>query len=126
MNNIKELEKPLIFHMDKGKGIILKDENGETVHKIEDYHVQDCCENVVAVFHKDSPLNGKELTAIGVEVVKDSGFRIAITNGSDIWEYDFIACYNKQNGYYNHQLTLLFDNEEWVDLTNGTLFVEEN
>lgn len=74
------------------------------------YHEQDCCEEVYADF--DHLKNGSRLEPltqdhefsedIQIEGVPGVGFRFGGPTG---WE--FIPCYNTQNGYYSSDLEII-------------------
>lgn len=96
------------------KGI--KFDNGA---KLEHYHDQDCCENVYADWE-----NIQVMTRIGrnsinsnyldfdenlfskIEFQKDVGFTIEDDNGIKL----FVSCYNRQDGYYSSDLSLIYTN----------------
>ena len=89
--------------------------------KLQDYHHQDCCEEVYADFdviktYNVSPKTGKIIDIKDIDFeesllkliqgVKGAGVNLV----SKKKEKFFIPCYNSQNGYYSSDLELeLFD-----------------
>lgn len=64
-------------------------------------HFQECCEKVYPDFVgslSDNDIMDIDIEEINIEKVAGSGFRL---NGY------FVACYNKQEGNYNHELDLV-------------------
>lgn len=78
----------------------------------EDYHGQDCCENVwadlgKAIHHKEQVEALDEITKIEIKNVEEMGFIIFLYGRNDFREGILINCYNEQNGYYSSDLSLI-------------------
>ena len=81
------------------------------------YHEQDCCESVYADFENiqvltklgancicSSELEFNEDLLNYIELQKDVGFTITDTHGIKL----LVSCYNRQNGYYSSELSLVY------------------
>lgn len=103
-------------------GIFFVDEFDDVKHSITDYHEQDCCESVYAHYPIHSDLQSELCRGFVIETVADSGFRFGIKPYSyspPVWE--FVPCYNEQNGYYSNDLILKLDGKKILDITNCVL-----
>ena len=84
------------------------------------HHEQDCCEDVYADFNQLDSV-GRYHTfeePLAFESVDDYGFRFG--NPGAMF---FIPCYSEQNGYYSHEIEILYDgktvaqlNAEWINI----------
>ncbi len=94
-----------------------------------DHHEQDCCESVYADFDnmvamvdgKENYVDAKELDFFedilkSIVPIEGLGFYIVTKQGVCL----LVSCYNKQNGYYSSDLSLIFvrdRNEQTMDIT---------
>lgn len=104
-------------------GIAFYNLENDLVLEIETFHPQDCCENVYAEWNNfdtesDYLPYGSvptiEETKKYLELVRGNGFRLF---------YQFIPCYNEQNGYYSDELYLTIKDrrtgkEEEINITS--------
>lgn len=97
--------------------------------ELGDYHRQECCEEVYADFEnmmamvdgKENYVDAKELDFFedilkSIVPIEGLGFYIVTKQGVCL----LVSCYNKQNGYYSSDLSLIFvrdRNEQTMDIT---------
>ena len=78
---------------------------------INDYHHQDCCEEVYADWLQllDTDIMDKSFTVLGIQTVVGSGINILLYDKEYCRVYTryFIPCYNSQNGQYGDDLELV-------------------
>ena len=111
-----------------GEDVIMFD-NGKT---LQTFHDQDCCEHVYADFENMQVMGEREKNYVNardldffedvldsVVPIKDLGFYLVTKQGICI----LVSCYNIQNGYYNTDLTLIYDGKE-KDITECTKTIE--
>lgn len=108
----------------------IKFDNG---NYIEDFHYQDCCEQVYADFNYIKNYNiidgsktvfdleFEENILDYIEKVEDMGFNFLDKSGNKV----FVPCYNIQDGYYSSNLSLKYYDCEGnlikeLDITNCT------
>jgi len=89
--------------------------------KLYSNHIQDCCEYVHACFEvlEDCFIMEESFDKIIFEKVENSGIRMGFRTSygfgkEDITIYEFIPCYNEQNGYYSSDLSLCFVTDKGV------------
>ena len=104
-----------IIHIDDD---VITFDNGKT---LQTYHDQDCCEEVYADFPNMQVIGEREKNYVSVRdldffedvldsvvPIKDLGFYLVTKQGICI----LVSCYDIQNGYYNSDLSLIYDGKE--------------